>query len=413
MAIKNFFKQKPFSGIEDREWWEYLLALPGLFLACCIFNYCFLRDMKIVGAIALSVFALFSILSYALPKRSKITNIVWFILTNGAIVEIGQIINETYTISEFNINVLIAGVMFVFAIPMLLFIVTGRIKISTYIGSFLMVLLALANIVVLKFRNFIVFPADIKSIGTAATVAKGYDFDLTQYQIIGLALYALLICMSFLFGDSKFKNQVVFRVVGCFLLGALVAAHIITFEVVNLSTWFNCGPTQNGIYANFYYLTVEEVKSNYPPSGYSESEIALLEAKYPGYTNEEFQNVLADDNKPTVIVIMNESFADFRILGDNFKTNESVTPFIDSLYENTIRGYALASQIGAGTSVSEYEFLSGNNNTFIAAGVTLICLCYANLHMLCHRCSSVLDIERMPLTLCLLIIGLVVLRGGI
>lgn len=370
MDIKKLFKKKTAPENKEREWWEYLLILPGLFLACYIFNYCFYKDMKIVGIVALSTFVAFAILSYALPKRSKITNIVWFIITNGAIVEIGQILNETYTMSEFNRNVLIAGVMFVFAIPTVLFIITGRFKISTYIGSFLMILLAFANIMVLKFRHFIVFPADIKSIGTAATVAKGYDFDLTPYQIVGLALYALLICMSLLFRDSKFKNQIIFRAVGVVLFGALITAHVMNFHVVNLSTWFNSGPTMHGVYANFYYLTVEEVRSNYPPSGYSDSEIALLEERYPGYTAEELQAVLADDDKPTVIVIMNESFADFRVLGDNFNPSESVTPFFDSMYEDTVRGYALASQNGAGTSISEYEFLSGNNNTFLAAGLT-------------------------------------------
>ena len=50
----------------------------------------------------------------------------------------------------------------------------------------------------------------------------------------------------------------------------------------------------------------------------------------------------AEVEKPTVIVIINESYADLRILG-NLQTNMELTPFLDSLEENTVKGYALSS----------------------------------------------------------------------
>ena len=62
---------------------------------------------------------------------------------------------------------------------------------------------------------------------------------------------------------------------------------------------------------------------------------------------------------------MNESFADLSVVGD-FETNTQVTPFMDSLSENTLKGYALSSVYGAKTPNSEWEFETGNSMAFSA-----------------------------------------------
>lgn len=64
---------------------------------------------------------------------------------------------------------------------------------------------------------------------------------------------------------------------------------------------------------------------------------------------------------------MNESFADLSVVGD-FETNTQVTPFMDSLSENTLKGYALSSVYGAKTPNSEWEFETGNSMAFLPDG---------------------------------------------
>ena len=64
---------------------------------------------------------------------------------------------------------------------------------------------------------------------------------------------------------------------------------------------------------------------------------------------------------------MNESFSDLSVLGD-LQTNMPLTPFIDSLKENTTKGYALSSVFGAKTPNSEWEFMSGNSMAFLPMG---------------------------------------------
>ena len=62
---------------------------------------------------------------------------------------------------------------------------------------------------------------------------------------------------------------------------------------------------------------------------------------------------------------MNESFADYEDIGNGLDLSEDNMPFIHSLTENTIKGYAYASIFGGNTPNSEYEFLTGNTMGFL------------------------------------------------
>ena len=68
-----------------------------------------------------------------------------------------------------------------------------------------------------------------------------------------------------------------------------------------------------------------------------------------------------------VIVIMNESLSDLSVL-PGVESNTDAMPFLRSLTENTIKGYAYASGFGVTTSNAEYEFLTGNTTAFLPAG---------------------------------------------
>ena len=69
---------------------------------------------------------------------------------------------------------------------------------------------------------------------------------------------------------------------------------------------------------------------------------------------------IAAGETPNLIVIMNESFADYTSIGKGLDLSEDCMPFIHSLTENTIKGTAYVSIFGGNTPNSEYEFLTGN-----------------------------------------------------
>ena len=86
------------------------------------------------------------------------------------------------------------------------------------------------------------------------------------------------------------------------------------------------------------------------PEGYSAQTAEEFPQKYSSSDSS------VPEEKPNVIVIMDEAFADLRILG-NYTTNRAGLPYVDGLTENTQSGFAYTSIFGGGTANSEYEFL--------------------------------------------------------
>ena len=69
---------------------------------------------------------------------------------------------------------------------------------------------------------------------------------------------------------------------------------------------------------------------------------------------------------PNILAIMNESWADFEDFG-NITLSESTMDYIKSL-DNAVVGHAYTSVFGAGTSTSEFEFLTGDSMAFLPSG---------------------------------------------
>ena len=78
-------------------------------------------------------------------------------------------------------------------------------------------------------------------------------------------------------------------------------------------------------------------------------------------------NITPTGDEANIICIMNESLADLSVLGD-FTTNQDYMPFMRSLTENTVKGNLYVPVIGAGTSNTEFEFLTGHTTAFLPSG---------------------------------------------
>jgi phosphoglycerol transferase MdoB-like AlkP superfamily enzyme len=124
----------------------------------------------------------------------------------------------------------------------------------------------------------------------------------------------------------------------------------------------NRGYRNTGVLLNFClntkYITVKE------PAGYDADEIDDI---IYGIIGENGNNAQVTNSPPNIICIMNESLSDLSVLGD-LETNVDYMPFLRSLTENTVRGNLYVPVIGASTSNSEFEFLTGAPMTFFPAG---------------------------------------------
>ena len=246
---------------------------------------------------------------------------------------------------------------------------TCRADYTCMIAHITLMILAGVNYFVFLFRGNEFIFSDLRSIQTGLSVAGNYEFMLDEramYVILSSILYVALVRrLQVTFKEKKGWVRMV-----CVAL-AVFSSIYVAEETVNTvtETWEQKGSYRNGYILNFVLSVRDYFVAE--PEGYSEEVIAELEAEYADEEQEvSKEGVLMPDGsvkKPTVIVVMSESYSNLGVVGD-FLTNAEVTPFYNSLSENTMKGYALSSVFGAKTPNSEWEFMTGNSMAFLPSG---------------------------------------------
>ncbi|WP_191399564.1 LTA synthase family protein [Flavonifractor sp. An306] len=228
--------------------------------------------------------------------------------------------------------------------------------------------LGMTNHYLISFRGRTLFPGDFLTLGTAVNVAGNYDYSLDRMQLISLLILVLaLLALSLLPREERIPFTWRRFLPSAGIAGVVLAVFFGTGFVENQgiepSMWTTRG---NGLALNFSvclkYMRVEK------PEGYAQESLEQLTAD----TASDGLSVTVTDPDGTtrpvnVIVIMNESFSDLSVL-PGVETNQDAMPFLRSLTENTIKGYAYSSVFGGTTANSEYEFLTGNTTAYLPAG---------------------------------------------
>lgn len=238
---------------------------------------------------------------------------------------------------------------------------TNNTGLTCLISHIVLLSLAGINYFVYLFRGNEFIFSDLKSIQTGLSVAGNYEFALDEragYVILLSTLYIAFIRKL----HVSFQKRIPMSIV-CISLAVLCCAYIGKHtQGVVTETWEQKGSYRNGYILNFV-LSIRDCFIA-QPDGYSKEAVKELEDQY----SKETDTVAGEtEKKPTIIVVMSESYADLSVVG-NFSTNIDLTPFYDSLEENTIKGHALSSVFGAKTPNSEWEFLTGNSMAFLPSG---------------------------------------------
>lgn len=235
----------------------------------------------------------------------------------------------------------------------------GRIRPAVTAASGTLLLLCIANTFVFQFRGSELQCADFLSLRTAINVAAGYAFHIPARMAGCVLLWVWTLFVGGLLpkGPSP-RSALHIRAGGAVTLIACVLLFGWKGAGVLPESWKKDGTLFNGYLLNFTLGLRDSVIQK--PRNYLDL-IAELEQQYPA------QDVSLPEELPDIVVIMDESLADMRVLG-NLKTNQPVTPFLDSLTDNTIRGFALSSVFGGSTASSEFEFLTGCSMAFLPTG---------------------------------------------
>ena len=300
--------------------------------------------------------------------------------------------------------------------------------ISCIISHVLLLGFGFVDYFVYAFRGNEITIADLQSAKTGLSVAGKYNFYLNDKACY--VILASILFISFMRKLSvKFEKPWQMRILT--VLSSVACVVIVSVNSVGVitETWEMKGTYRNGFLLNFAlgvrdsfvgapegycnevieelekeYCRISDEKNQIGSSSGSIETVEAIPSTEEGYLNTEISEVAdnsadnnADNNdvdmqssvgsesiesantsedagisvsgekKPTIIAIMSESYADLTVIGD-FDTNATVTPFYDSLYENTTKGYALASVYGAKTPNSEWEYLTGHSMAFLPEG---------------------------------------------
>lgn len=253
-------------------------------------------------------------------------------------------------------------------------IFTNNVGLSCIISHIFFMILAGTNYFVYLFRGNELIFSDIKSVQTGLSVAANYDFVLDAravYVIFFTILYVALIRKF----HVKFQKRAWMAAI-CGSVVVLLSVYIGNATQYTVTeTWEQKGSYRNGYVLNFILSVRDSFIAK--PEGYSKEAVQELEQQYEEDANTEVDAANGDsdtasssdssEKKPTIIVVMSESYADLQVVG-NYTTNIDVTPFYDSLSENCIKGHALSSVFGAKTPNSEWEFMTGNSMAFLPSG---------------------------------------------
>lgn len=278
----------------------------------------------------------------------------------------GTILDKSFIVAA--LNYLIILLVFV-----LIFFVLNHAAASLTLGMGLFTFFGLLDSFVYEFRGNSIRAADVYALRTAMNVAEGYEIVFTEERLLVMLTALGFSLLGFYLAYRSQKRTRIFSG-AIFLAAAMPVCGI--FEDEDFVTEYQLKPylweletsrKDHGAFLDFAaglpYLTVEK------PDGYSREETEQIEQKG---ADQESGGLLVEqketpEKNPHVIVIMNESFADFRKLGA-LETNQPVLENWDSMEENVIKGSVSVPIFGGWTSNSEFEFLTGFSNAFFPSG---------------------------------------------
>lgn len=232
------------------------------------------------------------------------------------------------------------------------------------------------NHFIIAFRGIPVMLFDVFAVGTAIDVAKSYEAVLTNEIALSLLL-ALALCLVAIMLPRQtidwmqwLEKRRPWARLGASLCGLFIA--VLWMSLFNFSGGYQ-------IVLNLWDPVITYEENGFAPSFVAYAQFSFVSAP-EGYDKKEVKRILAEaekefdetygsletDVKPNVISIMDEAFADLRILGP-LNCNKALLSYYDRLEKDPgiiEYGTAYVSTYGGGTARTEFEVLSGYSMAF-------------------------------------------------
>lgn len=349
-----------------------------------------LVESKVINVLLLCFLTAFGVM-FGLPQNRYVRRVVGILTFVAAPYVLGGRLELMTCGTELYLPIALwwnVGIMYALEIVVLL--LTHSLRITVPFTNIVLTLLYSANYYVLRFQGTPLRVNDFAAIGTAAKVVGEYNFAPNGHLTMAWGLLLLFVVYAVQTGpvrakanaeklsEPEIKSKTRKRVAS-YTVTAVLAVLITVYgghqllytDLLNRAGFADenyRGFGHNVIYNFNGYLvaTCIEIKNSriMAPDGYSIQRVEeLLTAAGNGQDGQE----LSDEEKaelPHVILVMNESYSDLRILG-NLELSQENMEFFYSLKENTVRGSVSASVFASGTANSEFEVLTGCSTAFL------------------------------------------------
>ena len=309
---------------------------------------------------------------FTIKLKNDLTNKIWqfvfFLLMPIVTITMTECLNNVF-IYDMTYLGFLGNYVVILVFNFVFFALTGSFRVSYLIVNTVLFGLALCHSYVMDFRGTPFQPMDFLSVTTAANVANTYNFAPGYKVITGVFIFIFIVTISIKTPTPKYN--IITKIASRSFTAVFSGTIIIIFYATSIFADMGIRPdfwNQTRGYHNYGFVFNFFANTKYlymnKPSTYDPNEIENIINKNE-QTNQEETNT--SENTPNIICIMNESLSDLKVLG-NLTTNEDYMPFMNSLTENTIKGNLYVPVIGAGTSNTEFEFLTGHTTAFLPSG---------------------------------------------
>lgn len=226
-----------------------------------------------------------------------------------------------------------------------------------------------ANHFVVMFKGQPIVPADLFALSTAASVGSGYAYTLDDRLLECLSVFAVYVTLLAYVPKVPFNARYLainttaaFVLVGCF--GFWI-------NTCDIEEEYSCTVDVWGVKESYadqgttlcFLKRIQDLTPS-QPFGY---DIAVADELLAG--QEVSTEDMTDENTPTVITIMNETFSDLSAYPGLEGTEAYPATYYRIASEAIDSGYAYVSALGGGTCNSEFEFLTGSSMGYLGGGV--------------------------------------------
>lgn len=266
------------------------------------------------------------------------------------------------------------------------FFISQRRHTPPAVVAVLMSILGIVEYFIITFKSMPIAPGDISALSTAMAVAgTGYSYILSPFCLYGMAFMAVsvqLCRMAAMLRPQRDRGNrralLINLMVGIACLAG-VGAHVTLVDYYNtlsiqVYTW---RPLESYYRQGFLPSFISGAQTIKPPvpEDYDMDQAKELISDYADQYDanqaasvERTQAVSQfDEEKPTVITIMNETFSDLSIY-QNLHANYQGPQFFKNLSDTLQRGVLYVSAFGGGTCNTEFEYLTGNSMAFLGTG---------------------------------------------